>query len=208
MNFNSWCREHEIKFTDYSAWKNGCTFHRNSATDGKHIATVYDKCGNINAFIQFMPKDYKATELNNHTKLTFNQFKSISAVCPERWIVINKDTVAILAEKRNFVHKKDYNHFTNTYTTSPFLKQINDTDIVFCYDIIGFNASKKLWQFEKQRFEAALTLNNNKRPEAALDYLIQVSQSAINKEQKKLKEQMAKAEEEYKKIVERLKQTP
>lgn len=198
MDVNIWFRDREWRLGYYSDWKTGQGMfrHKGYYESEDYCFLIYDTDNNIRAYVTLDRTTYNSTTHNNHAKLTFEQFKQISALNPERWIVLNHNTVAVIAE--DIAKREVHTNGKMDFSTD---------DILFCYDITDFKAGKKLYQFEQQRLNRALSLDNNKTPGAAIEYLVKMAQDAISEKVESSQKEIATAEAEYQKVLEKMKKS-
>lgn len=200
--FSKTFRDGAASMPSFKEWKERGGFHYRSRYN-PYSFVIYNSKGEVLGYVVLSKEDYNATMHNSHAKLTWEQFNCIYKLRPERWVIINKNTVGILKDGCHYEHKQFTNHLREiTYLAE--IKNFDEKDIVFCYDITGFRIEHKLYSLEKSRLEGALTLNNDKNPEAAIDYLINITQKEIENFSAKTKKEIEQAENKCKEIVERL----
>lgn len=199
MALDDYFREQGFQFSDYRHWKRGKAIYRkdNYVSYPKYeerVILVYDANNSIHGIMRMDENQFAATSRNNHAKITFKHFLTLSALNPERWVVINKDTVALIRDDIEF----------SFWYSQPEIKEVESEDLVYCYDVTGFGSMKKLYNFDKARFERAMTFDSVKNNEAAINYLAEISGAAIQKQIDEAKVKIDEAKEEYLKIADRL----
>ena len=200
MVLDDYLREHGFQFSDFNHWKQSKTIYRKgdysyaSPEYKERIILVYDANNSIRGIMKMDKDQFVATTRNNHAKITFQHFLTLSALNPERWVVVNKDTVALIRDDIKFRY----------WNGQPEIREIESRDLVYCYDVTGFGSMKNLYRFDKARFERAMTFDNIKSNEAAINYLAEISRAAVQKQIDAAKAEIDGAKEEYLKIADRL----